>query len=75
MFVSWNILVPAAIFVAMFEKATLGHTWFRLHVGLMSLACLMMVIAFVLIVYVRGEGFDGLHAVWYEERMHILIML
>lgn len=63
MFVAWNVLIPAAIYIARFEKNSLGHWWFILHSNLMRLAAVFMIIAFGFIVAALDEHFDNAHAI------------
>ena len=62
MLVAWAVLVPAGIAVARYAKDALGHNWFRIHVASMSLAVVLMLVAFVFAVwYASGRFGDGPH--------------
>ena len=37
MTVAWLILIPIGIYIAAFHK-NLGHLWYRLHLGIQSIA-------------------------------------
>jgi len=55
MLVSWGVLAIIAIFVARFGKQSFGTKWFPLHWGLLSMAILLTIVAFCLIVAQRQQ--------------------
>jgi hypothetical protein len=63
MFLAWHVLIPAAIFVAMFEKESLGVWWFRIHIILTLFAGIFMLIALALMLSISGPAFDNTHTV------------
>ncbi|KAI8802735.1 hypothetical protein BJ742DRAFT_777915 [Cladochytrium replicatum] len=52
MFAAWGIFAPAGVFISRYQKASMGHWWFKLHVGLTGAGVgVLSIVAFVLGVY------------------------
>ncbi|KAL7752422.1 hypothetical protein RI367_001956 [Sorochytrium milnesiophthora] len=64
MAIAWTVLPYAAIFVARFLKARLGHRWFVTHASLFSLVAVLSTIAFSFIVATSDTNWDSLHAIF-----------
>ncbi|KAJ1558753.1 hypothetical protein HK405_013050 [Cladochytrium tenue] len=45
MFLAWGVCPPAAVFVARYMKESLGHNWYRIHVGLLAGGTLVLTAA------------------------------
>ncbi|KAL7752432.1 hypothetical protein RI367_001966 [Sorochytrium milnesiophthora] len=63
MAIAWTVLPYAAIFVARFLKARLGHRWFVTHIGLFSLVAVLSTVGFSFIVATSDTNWDSAHAV------------
>lgn len=62
MFVAWAGLIPISTAIAKHAHHW-GVLWFRLHVSLNSLAAVLMLVAFIIMVVMQGAEFDNAHSV------------
>eukprot|EP01128_Nolandella_sp_AFSM9_P007026 TRINITY_DN374_c0_g2_i1.p1 TRINITY_DN374_c0_g2~~TRINITY_DN374_c0_g2_i1.p1 ORF type:complete len:1008 (-),score=217.47 TRINITY_DN374_c0_g2_i1:156-2915(-) len=56
MLLVWLPLFSTSVFIARYLKTTLGHIWFRAHVGFYIVGALMMAISLLIIVSVTGTA-------------------
>ena len=62
MFVSWNVVAPVAIFIAIFMKSQLGVWWFRAHISLFIFGTLLLqLVSFVYIYNYSTIHFNTIH--------------
>jgi len=56
---AWIFFVPTAIIIARFAKDALGVWWYRIHLGMQILACLMTFALFGLAIHFTVDDFKG----------------